>query len=144
MNLTFIYVSHKLTSFENEWINTYHLRIKNYAKLNVVRIKDDKRLSYDPKKHMLPNTRLVLMDQKGKTKTTDQFKDWLEKQRDNNTSIVFFIGGSYGIPDSMKDTSHELLSLSAMTLPHRMAFLLLSEQVYRALSMMHGHPYHHE
>ncbi|MEM9072261.1 MAG: 23S rRNA (pseudouridine(1915)-N(3))-methyltransferase RlmH [Myxococcota bacterium] len=58
-------------------------------------------------------------------------------------SMVFLIGGSYGLPSRISDAADLKLSLSAMTLPHRLARLVLAEQVYRAFTILRGEPYSH-
>jgi 23S rRNA (pseudouridine1915-N3)-methyltransferase len=58
--------------------------------------------------------------------------------------IVFLIGGSYGIADSIKKTAHLSMSLSALTFPHQLVRLLFTEQLYRAFSILKNEKYHHE
>ena len=58
-------------------------------------------------------------------------------------SVVFLIGGAYGLPQELSKKADLRLSLSAMTLPHRLARLFLAEQIYRAFSILRGEPYDH-
>lgn len=89
---------------------------------------------------------LVLLDERGRQMGSDAFAAWLGRERDEGRSwIIFAVGPADGW------TQHEpaarrsgvvLLSLSAMTLPHELARVVICEQVYRALTILKGHPYH--
>ncbi len=59
-----------------------------------------------------------------------------------SSSIVFIIGGSYGLSNQIKSKSKQLISFSRMTFPHQLMRLILVEQIYRAFSILKGHPYH--
>ena len=58
-------------------------------------------------------------------------------------AVAFLIGGSYGLPPEISRAAHVRLSLSAMTLPHRLARLVLAEQIYRGFTILNNEPYHH-
>lgn len=84
------------------------------------------------------------MDERGAQPTTKQLAaqmtDWMSEGRD----VAFIVGGADGLHDSVKQTAHQLMALSALTLPHAFVRVLLAEQLYRAYSLMHNHPYHRE
>ena len=88
-------------------------------------------------------TRIVL-DERGTPWTTKQMsqkmQDWLGGGRD----VAFIIGGADGLHESVRSGAHQLLALSALTLPHGMVRIILAEQLYRAYSLLHNHPYHRE
>ena len=88
-------------------------------------------------------TRIVL-DERGTPWTTKQMsqkmQDWLGGGRD----VAFIIGGADGLHESVRSGAHQFLALSALTLPHGMVRILLAEQLYRAYSLLHNHPYHRE
>lgn len=87
---------------------------------------------------------LVLLDEKGKEYTSVGLANKLEKWREMNLKkLVFLIGGAYGFADDIYQRSNEMLSLSKMTLTHQHARLILAEQLYRAFTIIHKHPYHH-
>ncbi|MDD5213353.1 MAG: 23S rRNA (pseudouridine(1915)-N(3))-methyltransferase RlmH [Candidatus Gracilibacteria bacterium] len=72
------------------------------------------------------------------------FSDFIEKNRDLYSDVVFIIGGAYGVDfDMIKDQIDFKLSLSPMTFPHIMAIMILLEQIYRGLSIKKGSEYHH-
>ena len=86
----------------------------------------------------------VALDERGKELTTAQLARWLEAQRRNGGDIAFLIGGADGLATAVMRGAELALRLSAMTLPHGLARVLLAEQLYRASSILHNHPYHRE
>jgi len=82
--------------------------------------------------------RLIVLDERGTDLTTAQFAQLLA------ASAAFVIGGADGLSAATKDKADKLLRLSAMTLPHALAQLVLLEQIYRAATLLTGHPYHRE
>ena len=91
------------------------------------------RLASIPKK-----TRTIALDERGKDLTTRQFAELLK------TETAFVIGGADGLPEDVKDEAALQLRLSSLTLPHALAQVVLLEQIYRAASILTGHPYHRE
>ncbi len=99
-----------------------------------IALKDEKRL-----RAALPRgARLVVLDEHGRDYTTQQFARLL------GTQTAFVIGGPDGLDDPIKKEAAVLLRLSAMTLPHALAQVVLLEQLYRAASLLAGHPYHRQ
>ena len=84
------------------------------------------------------HTKLVALDERGKDLTTKQFAALLAEP----TSFV--IGGADGLDPAIKQRAKLLLRLSALTLPHALAQVILCEQIYRAATLLTGHPYHRE
>jgi len=85
---------------------------------------------------------IVALDERGKDWTTAQLADAIGKWRDASEPVAFAIGGPDGLADEFKRSACLLLRLSSMTLPHALARVLLAEQLYRACSLLAGHPYH--
>jgi 23S rRNA (pseudouridine1915-N3)-methyltransferase len=86
---------------------------------------------------------LVLLDSSGKQLSSENFAQWIGRQRDEGQQrIVFAIGPANGWTPGEKARANLLLSLGPMTLPHELARLVLSEQIYRAFTILSGHPYH--
>jgi 23S rRNA (pseudouridine1915-N3)-methyltransferase len=83
-------------------------------------------------------SRLVALDERGKDLTTRQFAALLGEP------TVFVIGGADGLDPALKRQATLLLRLSALTLPHALAQVVLCEQLYRAATLLTGHPYHRE
>ena len=80
----------------------------------------------------------------GRALGSRDFAKWLGRAENESVqTVVFLIGGAYGLPQELSKQADLRLSLSAMTLPHRLARLFLAEQVYRAFSILRGEPYDH-
>ncbi len=87
---------------------------------------------------------LVALDERGAPWTTARFAERLRTWRDRGEAIAFVIGSADGIAEVVKRDADVIMALSALTLPHGLARVLLAEQLYRAASMLQGHPYHRE
>lgn len=87
--------------------------------------------------------KIVVMDERGKTMPSVDFARVMRKYEDGGAPCVcFLIGGADGHPDFVRAKADMLLSFGQMTWPHFLARVLLSEQVYRAQTILDGHPYH--
>jgi len=85
----------------------------------------------------------VLFDSRGRQMDSDAFAAWLGSQRDHGAQhLVFAIGPAGGWSDTARARARLVLSLGAWTLPHALARLVAAEQLYRAFTIMSGHPYH--
>jgi 23S rRNA (pseudouridine1915-N3)-methyltransferase len=87
---------------------------------------------------------VVALDERGTAWTTRQLATRLQKWRDAAQDIAFVIGSADGLDDGLKRDASALFSLSALTLPHGLARVVLIEQLYRAASILGGHPYHRD
>lgn len=138
-------------------INDYVQRTRRYLsfELEVIpELKNTRNLSTDVQKEreadlilkaMQPGDVVVLLDEGGQEMRSVEFADWM-KHKMNTVSrrLVFVVGGPYGFAKRIYDVAHEKLSLSRMTFSHQMVRLIFVEQLYRAMSILHGSPYHHE
>lgn len=88
--------------------------------------------------------RVIALDERGKDQTTQQLATQLANWRQEGIDISFLIGGADGLDTSLKENAQALWRLSSLTLPHAMARVLLVEQLYRAWTILQGHPYHRE
>ena len=87
---------------------------------------------------------LVSLDEQGKQLNSVQLANFLHQKTNESTrSIIFLIGGAYGLHQSVLSRSNYTLSLSLLTFPHQLVRLILSEQVYRACTIMRNEKYHH-
>lgn len=86
---------------------------------------------------------LILLDQRGEQFSSTKFADRLrELQENGHQELIFCVGPADGWSDATRSRANLLFSFGPMTLPHQMAMLVLVEQVYRALTILAGHPYH--
>jgi 23S rRNA (pseudouridine1915-N3)-methyltransferase len=83
---------------------------------------------------------VILLDEKGKEYTSVEFSTFLNKQ---NKPITFIVGGAYGFDEAIYNRANGMVSLSKMTFTHQMIRLIFVEQLYRAMTILNGEPYHH-
>jgi 23S rRNA (pseudouridine1915-N3)-methyltransferase len=87
----------------------------------------------------------VLLDERGRQMSSQALAAWLGARRDEGAQqIVFAVGPADGWSDAARSQAGMLLSLSTMTLAHALARLVMAEQLYRALTILAGHPYHRQ
>lgn len=156
MKLLIVTVGHKMPDWITTGFNEYAKRMPRELKIELIEIKPEPRttgkttlqiMEAEAQRilHAMPsNCRRIALDERGAMPTTKllaaQLKDWMSAGSD----VAFIIGGADGLHDTVKQAAHQLMALSAFTLPHAFVRVLLAEQLYRAYSLMHNHPYHRE
>lgn len=136
-----------------EAIREYETRAARYWPLEVVEVKEESGRGLTPALVMereagrlvdrLPgDAHVIACDPNGSTMDSGQFATWLQAQREQARSISFVIGGAHGLGEAVLGRSTRRLSLAPWTLPHEVARLVLSEQLYRAGTIIRGEPYH--
>ena len=89
-----------------------------------------------------PSATIVLLDAQGKQFTSAQFAKWLGGLRDHGArELIFLCGAADGFPEELRRRAGQSISLSPLTISHELARVLLAEQVYRAFTILTGHPY---
>lgn len=92
-----------------------------------------------------PDDHVVLLDEGGRQYRSVAFASWLgDKFQRVPRRLVFLVGGPYGFSPAVRSVARESLSLSSMTFSHQLIRLLFVEQLYRAMTILKGEPYHHE
>lgn len=91
-----------------------------------------------------PRARLVVLDERGADLTTRALSERLARWRQDGLDVALVIGGPDGLDPALKARAADTLRLSSLTLPHALVRVLLAEQLYRAWSLLHNHPYHRE
>ena len=128
----------------------YSKRISKYDKLEIIELPD---YDYDLKKtlqkekeNILKNINLkdynILLDLNGKSYTSLELADKLDKVRITNSNITFIIGGSYGVDDEIKKIVNQRISFSKLTFPHQLFRVILLEQIYRCFKIINHEEYH--
>jgi 23S rRNA (pseudouridine1915-N3)-methyltransferase len=93
---------------------------------------------------LAPRDFVVALDEHGTERTTLELSHWLEQRRASGQDLAFIIGGPDGLSEEVLARGHFRWSLSRLTLPHGLARVVLAEQIYRATTLLAGHPYHRE
>lgn len=91
-----------------------------------------------------PSDRVILLDERGKEYTSEEFASFMEKHMASGVKrLVFVVGGPYGFSQEVYNRADGKLSLSRMTFNHEMVRMFFVEQLYRAQTILRGEPYHH-
>ncbi len=88
-----------------------------------------------------PSATKILLDPDGSMLTSRKFADVMGRAELQANDVAFVVGGADGYPEGWRDRADQLISLSRLTLPHELARVFLAEQVYRAFTILRGHPY---
>jgi 23S rRNA (pseudouridine1915-N3)-methyltransferase len=157
MKLLIAAVAHRTPDWVNQACDEYLKRISGDWQVEVREIKPAARQSgKTPSQNMAleaeritqalqgrPGPRIAL-DEKGKSLTSIQFSEMIVSYRQQSNHLTLIIGGPDGLDATLKHQCDDKLQLSALTLPHALVRVLLSEQLYRAWSIANRHPYHRE
>ena len=90
------------------------------------------------------DARMIVLDERGKPWSTRDLAAKLAQLKDEAQDVAFVIGSADGLDASLKREADAMVSLSSLTLPHGLARVMIAEQLYRAVSLNAGHPYHRE
>lgn len=157
MKISLLCIGKTDDKFIQEGIEKYLKRLKHYIPFHIITladIKNAKNMSTVQQmekegelffKNLTNTDFVVLLDEKGKAFRSVEFADYLQQKMVGSVQhIVFLIGGPYGFAPKVKERANFAMSLSKLTFSHQMVRLFFIEQVYRALTIMKGEPYHHE
>lgn len=158
MKITIISVGKIKEKFYRDAILEYQKRLGKYCKLEIMEVPDEKtpdgaseiieeQIKQKEGKRILEkikeNAFVCTLEIGGKRLSSENFARWMEDLAINGTShIIFIIGGSLGLHDSVRKCSNLALSFSDMTFPHQLMRVILVEQLYRAYRIIQGAPYH--
>lgn len=154
MRLLLLAVGTRMPPWVDAAFSEYAKRMPRHMPLEMVEIRAEPREGGKPKaalcraeaarvEQALPSGSMrVALDEHGREYTTETFSNWLDKMTGDGRDIAFLIGGADGLSPELKKTADLSLRLSAFTLPHGLARVVLAEQLYRAVSIMQNHPYH--
>lgn len=156
MKITLLVVGKTTDAHIDTLIQDYQKRLTHYLPFSLVvipELKNTKSLTMEQQKlaegelilrQLTPSTDMILLDEKGREYRSVEFADFLQKRMSSGRDVVFVVGGPYGFSQSVYDRANGKISLSQMTFSHQMVRLFFVEQIYRAMTILRGEPYHHE
>jgi 23S rRNA (pseudouridine1915-N3)-methyltransferase len=156
LKLLILAVGSRMPSWVTEGYRDYAKRMPPGTSLELIEIKAEARTTGKTVAQMLAaeaarvraalpkGARVIALDERGKELSTCGLAVQLEAWLQERGALAFLIGGADGLDAALKKSAAMQLRLSALTLPHGLARVLLAEQLYRALSIIGGHPYHRE
>ena len=156
MKITLLVVGKTTDAHIEALLQDYQKRLVHYIPFTLTvipELKNTKSLTSDQQKlaegelilrHITTSTDMILLDEHGKEYRSVQFADYLQKKMSSGRDVVFVVGGPYGFSDAVYQRANGKISLSQMTFSHQMVRLFFVEQLYRAMTILRGEPYHHE
>jgi 23S rRNA (pseudouridine1915-N3)-methyltransferase len=137
MRIVVYYVGKARDAHANSMAGDFIQRSSRYGRCEMREIVPAR---FDPwAKH--PSATKILLDPAGKSMDSAAFAKLVSGAQRDARDLVFLIGGASGLPPAWREQGGLLLSLSAMTMPHELARVVLAEQIYRAFTTLAGHPY---
>lgn len=157
MKITVLAIGRTQSEYLAKGISNYLDRIARYmpVELKILPdLKSTRALSEEQQKDkegrlildsVTPADHVTLLDERGKQYTSREFAALIDKRASSGLKrLVLVIGGPYGFSPQVYDRADSLISLSRMTFSHEMVRLFLAEQIYRAMTILRGEPYHHD
>jgi len=155
MRVTLVAVGQRMPGWITEGFAEYSKRLRARLPLELLEIPAAKRGSGDVARAMSeegkrllaairPQDHVVALDEHGKSRTSLDLSRWLGARQQSGNDLVFVVGGADGFAPEVRARANELWSLSALTLPHALVRVVFAEQLYRAVTLLDGHPYHRE
>jgi 23S rRNA (pseudouridine1915-N3)-methyltransferase len=154
MKLWVVAVGARMPGWIDEAFDEYTKRMPRGLKTELIEIRPEPRTSGKSAEQLLAGEAarigravprgafVVALDERGREFTSAGLARWLDERRRDGRDLAFLIGGADGLAPEAKRGAVTTLRLSAMTLPHGLARVLLAEQLYRAASILENHPYH--
>jgi 23S rRNA (pseudouridine1915-N3)-methyltransferase len=144
VKLTIAWIGKTKSAAIQSLTDDYLKRVRQYVEVEGVSLKDEAALLKLSGRDGRGTKRgLVLLDSRGKQLSSEEFAQFLrERQERNPVPLVFAIGPADGFSDSVRQQADHIVSLGKMTLAHELARVVVLEQLYRAFTILKGHPYH--
>lgn len=157
MKIELMAIGRTSTRYLQDGIDVYLKRLSHYVPFEIKclpDIKTSRSLTEERQKEMegeqflaqlQPGDFLVLLDERGKEMTSRDFSVYIDRKMSSVPKrMLFVIGGPYGFSKAMYERADDKISLSKMTFSHEMVRLFFTEQLYRAMTILRGEPYHHD
>jgi 23S rRNA (pseudouridine1915-N3)-methyltransferase len=142
VKLTIAWIGKTGNSAIQSLTDEYLKRLRQFAETEGIALKDEAAL-LKLSEGRGARRRLVLLDSRGKQLSSEELAEFLREHQDRNaTPLLFAIGPADGFSDELRRKADFVLSIGRMTLAHELARVVLVEQVYRAFTVLKGHPYH--
>lgn len=157
MRINLLVVGRTDAGWVSDSLEQYASRLRRYVNFDIVEVPYLKNASTLPKeqvkqkegelllREVSPADSLILLDERGEIYRSVDFARYIQDLLSHSSkNIIFTIGGAYGFSDDVYKRANGKLSLSKMTFPHQFVRTIFAEQLYRAFTILHGEPYHHE
>lgn len=153
-HITVLMVGKTREAFIQEGVSFFQKRLQPFLKLSLRSVRAEKEEGKLPaetikaregerlRQALAAKNYVVALDPKGKELATEDFAAWLSAREEDARPLAFLIGGHLGLDAATLGLAQERLALSRLTLTHELSRLILLEQLYRAMTIKAGHPYH--
>ena len=156
MKITLLFTGKTKPDYLRQGVADYTRRIGHFVSLEIIEIQDQRKTGQVPGKKIMeyerdrimnrlgPEDFVILLDERGTQLSSAELAGTIEeKAMQSVKKLVFVTGGAFGFDQKVYDRANMLLSVSKMTFSHQLIRILFLEQLYRAFTMIKGHPYHH-
>jgi 23S rRNA (pseudouridine1915-N3)-methyltransferase len=157
MKITLLTVGKTDQKYIKEGISVFQKRLKHYVNFEIIEVPALKKVSSMPTeiikqkeselltRYLDKSDAIILLDERGKTLSSDEFAGFLQKKMNSGIrEMVFIVGGAWGFHESLYKKANHTISLSKLTFSHQMVRLFFAEQIYRAFTILRGESYHNE
>lgn len=156
MKITLLVVGKTTDQRLQTLIEDYQQRLKHYVPFEMVVIPDlrnakaltqtqiKEQEGIEILRRITPSMDVILLDEHGREYRSIEYAQWIQKKMAAGRDVIFIVGGPYGFSPAVYERANGKISLSKMTFSHQMIRLFFTEQIYRAMTILRGEPYHHE
>ena len=156
MKITLLVVGKTTDQRLQTLIDDYQQRLKHYIPFEMVVIPDlrnakaltqaqiKEQEGIEILRRITPAMDVILLDEHGREYRSIEYAQWIQKKMSAGRDVTFIVGGPYGFSPAVYERANGKISLSKMTFSHQMIRLFFTEQIYRAMTILRGEPYHHE
>lgn len=156
MKITLLVVGKTTDQRLQTLIEDYQQRLKHYIPFEMVVIPDlrnakaltqtqiKEQEGIEILRRITPSMDVILLDEHGREYRSIEYAEWIQKKMSAGRDVTFIVGGPYGFSPAVYERANGKISLSKMTFSHQMIRLFFTEQIYRAMTILRGEPYHHE
>ena len=156
MKITLLVVGKTTDQRLQTLIEDYQQRLKHYIPFEMVVIPDlrnakaltqtqiKEQEGIEILRRITPAMDVILLDEHGREYRSIEYAQWIQKKMAAGRDVTFIVGGPYGFSTAVYERADGKISLSKMTFSHQMIRLFFTEQIYRAMTILRGEPYHHE